>query len=92
MFVPFIHVYVYVSFIFHLTNCVFSSSSSRSPANKKSRTPVEEPAQRPTRGGGRARKAVSYAGMGSESEEEEEQFSDEEEFSEEDAGSDEDWA
>jgi len=53
---------------------------------------VEEPSQRPTRGGGRARKAVSYAGMGSESEEEEEQFSDEEEFSEEDAGSDEDWA
>ena len=49
-----------------------------------------EPSQRPTRGGGRARKAVSYAGMGSESEEEE-QFSDEEEFSEE-AGSDEDWA
>ena len=60
--------------------------------NKKSRTPVEEPSQRPTRGGGRARKAVSYAGMGSESEEEEEQFGDEEEFSEEEAGSDEDWA
>ena len=67
--------------------------SSRSPANKKSRTPVEEPAasRRPARGG-RARAAVSYAGMGSESEEEEEQFSDEEEFSEEEAGSDEDWA
>ena len=54
---------------------------------------MEEPAasRRPARGG-RARTAVSYAGMGSESEEEEEQFSDEEEFSEEEAGSDEDWA
>jgi len=53
---------------------------------------VEEAAgsRRPARGG-RARTAVSYAGMGSESEEEE-QFSDEEEFSEEEAGSDEDWA